>query len=153
MPRPKKNRKVLEPPLFTEFKPVGIGGNMIDDVVMSIDEYEAFRLADFLGMSQEEAAEEMEISRPTFTRLIESARKKVAEMMVKGKRLTITGGNIEFRQNLVRGFNCGHLFRINFAETIEKCPVCGSTNLVHLGFGRHGHGMGRGGRHGHGWKF
>ncbi len=146
MPRPKKNRKVHLPPLFTEFKPIGIAGRDLDDVIMTIDEYEAFRLADLEGMSHDEAAEEMEISRPTFTRLIETARKKVAEMVVKGKRLRIEGGNIEYRQNLIRCLDCGHLFRSSFDEVFDTCPVCGSKNLVHLGFrgGGHGRGHGRG---------
>ena len=146
MPRPQKDRKVFQPPIFTEFKPIGIGGNMLDDVVMSIDEYEAFRLADYLGMSQEEAAEEMEISRPTFTRLIESARKKVADMVVNGKRLRIEGGNVIFRQHIVRCANCGQMFTIRPNEILDKCPVCGSTHLMNIGFG--GRGKGRGHRHG-----
>ena len=146
MPRPKKNRKVHEPPLFVEFKPVGIQGSLLDKIVLTIDEYEAFRLADYEGLSQEEAAEEMEISRPTFARLIESARKKVAESIVRGKKLIISGGNVEFRQNIVRCFNCGSLFRVEFGEKMNKCPHCGSTNLVYMG---HRGGFGYGFKHKH----
>jgi len=67
MARPQKDRMIKEPPLFSQFKPMGAPGRMLETISMSLDEYEAFRLSDYLGMSQEEAADEMEISRPTFT--------------------------------------------------------------------------------------
>jgi uncharacterized protein len=67
MARPQKDRLIKEPPLFSEFKPAGIPGRLVEKVILTIDEYEAFRLSDNLAMSQEEAADEMEISRPTFT--------------------------------------------------------------------------------------
>ena len=85
MPRPKNNRIVQEPPLFNEFKPTGVKGSMLEEVNLSLDEFEAFRLADKLGLSHEEASEEMEISRSTFTRLIEQARKKVSELIIDGE--------------------------------------------------------------------
>ncbi len=147
MPRPPKHRKVNEPPLFTEFKPMGVAGRFVDTVVMSIDEYEALRLADFEGLSHEQAAEEMEISRPTFSRLLDSAHRKVAQMIVQGKRLVIEGGNVDYRFHLVRCAGCGHIFRISPGQTVEKCPVCGSENLIHIGLPPgpgFGHGFGRG---------
>ena len=150
MPRPKKSRLVNEPPIFTEFKPVGIGGRFIDTITLTIDEYEALRLADFEGMSHEQAAEEMNISRPTFTRLLDSAHQKIAQMLVQGKRLVIEGGNVDFRFSIVRCANCGQMFRIPFGQSLDACPNCGSTNLIYLGHppfkGRHGmwHGKGRG---------
>ena len=76
MPRPKKERKVHKPPIYSRFKPSGIPAKGLKEIILTLDEYEAIRLADFMGMLQEEAAAEMEISRPTFTRLIENARKK-----------------------------------------------------------------------------
>ncbi|HDR04475.1 MAG TPA: DUF134 domain-containing protein [Candidatus Marinimicrobia bacterium] len=139
MPRPQKERLIKEPPVFTEFKPTGILGRLIESIVLSLDEYEALRLSDFAGFSQEEAAEEMAISRPTFTRLIESARKKAAEMIIQGKRLIIEGGNIHFRHNLIRCQSCGHMFNINIEVSINTCPTCGSANLLNLA-GRFGHG-------------
>ena len=155
MPRPPKNRRVNEPPLFTEFKPMGVAPGMLDTVVMTIDEYEALRLADYEGMSHEQAAEQMEISRPTFTRLLDSAHKKLAQMLVQGKRLIIEGGNVSFRYELVKCYDCGHMFRIMPGQILDACPVCGSKQLIHLsmppgrGFGR-GRGKGRGFGHGYG---
>jgi len=139
MPRPQSNRIVHEPPLFTEFKPLGVRGPSLDRIEMSLDEFEAFRLADQINMSHAEAAEEMEISRPTFTRLIDQARKKVAEFIVSGKMLTINGGNIHFRTNTIRCQSCGHMFKTNFTETVTECPACHSKNLVNLA-GGFGHG-------------
>lgn len=85
MPRPQSNRIVYEPPVFTDFKPVGVKGLALEQVLLTIDEFEAFRLADHVGLSHEEAAEEMEISRPTFTRLIEQARKKLQILLSMAK--------------------------------------------------------------------
>jgi len=139
MPRPQNNRIVHEPPIFTEFKPVGVKGVSLDSVMLSLDEFEAFRLADYVGLSHEEASEEMEISRPTFTRLIEQARKKIADYMINGKFLSIDGGNIHFRNNIIKCQSCGHMFRTKFNDEIKECPVCQSKNLLNLA-GGFGHG-------------
>ena len=139
MPRPKSNRIVHEPPIFTDFKPIGVRGVSSDQVLLNLDEFEAFRLADHLGLSHEEAAEEMEISRPTFTRLIEKARKKIADFIINGKILNIDGGNIHFRNNIIRCQSCGHMFKTKFSDTITECPACNSKNLLNLA-GGFGHG-------------
>lgn len=139
MPRPENNRIVYEPPLFGEFKPVGIPGKSLDQILLSLDEYEAIRLADFNGMSHEEAANEMEISRSTFTRLIEKARKKIAEFLVRGKILTIEGGSIHFRNNIIQCSDCGYMFKINMGQVLDQCPECHSRNLYNLA-GGYGHG-------------
>lgn len=139
MARPKIERIVNNPPLFTEFKPRGVSIRFIEEVKLTLDEYEAFRLSDYNGLSQEEAAEEMEISRPTFTRLIEKARKKIADFIVNGKLLNIDGGNIHFRKNIIKCENCGHMFIINFDATFVKCPECSSNKLFNLA-GGFGHG-------------
>ena len=81
MPRPKSNRIVHEPPLYTGFKPVGARAQTLEVIDLTLDEFEALRLADQMAMSHAEAAEEMEISRSTFTRLIEQARKKLADFI------------------------------------------------------------------------
>ena len=85
MPRPKKQRIVHKPPLFTEFKPLGISGQHLERINLSLDEFEAFRLCDYDGLSHAEAADEMEISRSTLTRLIEKARKKNSRSYYHGK--------------------------------------------------------------------
>jgi len=139
MPRPKNNRIVYEPPIYTEFKPVGFRGQTLEVIDLSLDEFEALRLADQKAMSHAEAAEEMEISRSTFTRLIEKARKKLADFIIYGKLLSINGGNVHFRNNIIKCQTCGHMLKTNFYQTITECPVCKSTNLLNLA-GGFGHG-------------
>lgn len=139
MSRPTNNRIVYEPPVFTDFKPIGVKGDSLEQVQLSLDEFEAFRLADYVGLSHEEASGEMEISRPTFTRLIEKARKKIAEFIIEGRILNIDGGNIHFRNNIIKCQSCGHMFRTKFSEIITECPSCRSQNLLNLA-GGFGHG-------------
>ncbi len=140
MPRRKMQRIVHRPPLYAQFKPVGIRRLTLESIELSIDEYEAVRLADHIGLSHCDAATEMEISRSTFTRLIENARKKIAEFIIEGKQLQINGGNIHFRGNIIKCNSCGHMFSINFEKNIEDCPSCGSVNLIDMA-GSFGHGQ------------
>jgi len=139
MPRKEIDRIVHQPPLFDEFKPTGVAGRFLKDIELSLDEYEALRLADYGEMSQEEAALEMNISRPTFTRLIEKARKKITEFIVTGKKLKITGGKIHFRNNVFKCFDCEQMFVIDIKNTVSECPSCKSTNIANLA-GGFGHG-------------
>ncbi|MEN8223990.1 MAG: DUF134 domain-containing protein [Bacteroidota bacterium] len=140
MPRPKNNRIVHEPPLFTEFKPVGVPGTDLVQISFTLDEYEAVRLADYIGLSHEDAADEMEISRSTFSRLVEQARKKVATFLLQGRLLTIEGGEVHFRYNIIRCQDCGHMFKINIESPVSNCPSCGSTKLInHAGGFGHGY--------------
>lgn len=67
----------------------------LEEVEMTLDEFEAMRLADLSGMYQEKAAEEMGVSRPTFSRIIDAAHQKVADALVHGKALRIGGGSVE----------------------------------------------------------
>jgi predicted DNA-binding protein (UPF0251 family) len=123
-------------------------------IQLSLDEYEAVRLADYLGMDHKEAAEMMEISRSTFTRLIEKSRRKMAKFIIDGAELTIEGGNIHFRGNILKCNSCGHMFNTGFEKIITNCPACGSDSLTDMA-GGYGHGrccsqQGLNGRRGHG---
>jgi len=130
---------VHKPPLFSRFKPAGIRNDSLRMLNLNLDEYEAIRLADYVGLDHTEAAEEMEISRSTFTRLIEKAHHKLAVFLIEGRQLFIEGGNIHFRGNLIKCLDCGHMFETNIGNVITECPVCGSTNLLDLA-GGFGHG-------------
>ena len=79
-------------PNFTYFKPAGIRMTELEEVVLTVDEFEAVRLKDLEGLEQEEVAKKMDISQPTLHRLLLSARKKIAEAIVKGKAIKIEGG-------------------------------------------------------------
>ncbi len=139
MSRPKYNRIVHEPPLFSDFKPIGVRGHDLKQIVLTLDEFEAFRLADQLGLSHALAAEEMEISRSTFSRLIEKSRKKIADFIIKGRLLTIDGGSVHFRVNIIECKDCGHMFKINFEQNIKECPACHSKKIINMA-GNFGHG-------------
>jgi predicted DNA-binding protein (UPF0251 family) len=139
MSRPEKERKVQAPPIYTRFKPAGGLQQFTKQTILTLDEYEAFRLSDFMGFSHEQAAEEMEISRSTFTRLIEKARKKIAGLIITGKTITIQGGNIHFKMNIIKCHSCGHMFNTSIGFHIDKCPSCRSTDLLNLA-GGFGHG-------------
>jgi uncharacterized protein len=89
MSRPKKDRCVSCQPNSIYFKPRGIPLIDLVEVSLSLDELEAIRLADYEGLYHEQAAEKMNISRPTFGRILNDARRKLAEVLVKGKALKI----------------------------------------------------------------
>lgn len=76
------------------FKPAGIPARFLEEVVVTLDEFESVRLADFQGMQQAEAAQRMGVSRPTFGRIVNSARRKIADALVNGKALRIEGGPV-----------------------------------------------------------
>ncbi len=94
MPRPKCCRNIGLMPENTCFKPEGVDVSSCGEVYLSLDEFEAVRLAHYEGMYQEQAATMMNISRPTFGRIIESAQQKIADFLVNSKALRITGGDI-----------------------------------------------------------
>ena len=89
MPRPRKERRVCCNPSVYYFKPRGIPVYELEETILSHDEVEALRLADLLGYSHEKAASEMQISRATFGRIIESARRKVSDGILNGKAIRI----------------------------------------------------------------
>ena len=95
MPRPLKCRRVAFLPDATYFKPAGIPLRMLNEVILSVEEAEAVRLKDLEGLEQEAGAERMNISRPTFQRVLASARRKIADALLNGKAIRIEGGNFE----------------------------------------------------------
>ena len=122
MSRPKQFRKIVSPPLMTGFKPFGIPRAQLEEVVLHYDEYEAVRLLDYEGLMQEQAAEKMNVSRPTLTRIYESARKKIAKAFVEGKMIVIEGGNVDFGRQWFRCRKCHKL--VDGDENHIPCKNC-----------------------------
>lgn len=122
MPRPKQNRKICTPPLMQGFKPFGIPRRLLSSVSLLIDEYEAIRLLDYEGMNQDEAAEKMNVSRPTLTRIYEKGRKAIAQALVEGKMILIEGGNVQFDREWFRCKRCFKL--IDGKENHVPCKEC-----------------------------
>jgi predicted DNA-binding protein (UPF0251 family) len=89
MARPLKCRCIECRPNSYYFKPRGIPLMALEEVSLRMDELEALRLADYQGLYHEEAATKMEISRATFGRVLNEARRKVAEAILQGKALKI----------------------------------------------------------------
>jgi predicted DNA-binding protein (UPF0251 family) len=90
--RPKKNRWVKCEPGERCFKPRCRPLSKLEGVYLSLDEFEAIRLADVEGLKQEEAAKLMHVSRPTFSRIVSCARAKVGDALVNIKVIRIEGG-------------------------------------------------------------
>ena len=139
MPRPRKNRIVHTPPLFKEFKPIGVSRNKLQTISLTLDEYEAIRLADNLRLSHLEASKIMNISRSTFSRLIDDARNKMSIFLLDGVALEIDGGNVHFANNLIKCRDCGYLFKTDIDEDITVCPECNSNQLINMA-SEYGHG-------------
>ncbi|MBF0505946.1 MAG: DUF134 domain-containing protein [Nitrospirae bacterium] len=89
MSRPRKCRHIKCKIDAYYFKPRGIPLVDLEDVILSSDELEAIRLADYEGLYHEKAAAEMQVSRATFGRILKQGRKKVAEALIMGKALKI----------------------------------------------------------------
>jgi len=120
-------------PQITYFKPAGVPLALLKEVRLSVEEAEAIRLKDLEGLEQEECAQRMHISRPTFHRVLESARKKVAESLINGKAIRIEGGNFGMATSRFRCADSGHQWDVPF-ETMTgnpplACPVCNSPNI------------------------
>ena len=94
MPRPFCRRNIAGRPAAAVFKPLGIPFRELDEIGMTLDEFEAIRLADLDGLYQEQAAQQMGVSRATFSRIMDSAHRKVADALVHGKALRIEGGPV-----------------------------------------------------------
>jgi predicted DNA-binding protein (UPF0251 family) len=135
-------------PGVTYFKPAGIPLRSLEEARLSVEEAEAIRLKDLEGLEQEEGAEKMNISRPTFQRVLASARQKIADALLNGKAIRIEGGNFEMSP---RRFRCANNhewevpFEVAVQATSQCCPVCNEPSvepLVPAGFGLGGRGLG-----------
>ena len=130
-PRPKRFRRLGKPPALRGFKPIGVPLSMSESISIQYEEYEALRLADYEGHSHQQAAEKMEVSRPTFTRVYEKVRKKLATAFVEGKPIIIEGGDVEFDKQWYRCWSCNNVFHVPEGQT-PQCTSCNSENVEHL---------------------
>ena len=133
MPRPLKCRRVAFLPQVNYFKPAGVPLRLLDEVILSVEEAEAVRLKDLEGLEQKEGAERMNISRPTFQRVLAAARQKMADALLHGKAIRIEGGNFEIAWHRFRCHN-GHEWNTS-PETITGspqrfCPACGTAAIM-----------------------
>lgn len=127
MPRPKRKRNITHPPKMEGFKPFGIPITAVEPVVLFFEEYEAIRLLDYVGMTQLEASAEMDVSRPTLTRIYEKARRTIAEALVEGKAIFIGGGDFHTDEYWYRCEAC-HKLLIS-KQVILSCSYCTSIKI------------------------
>lgn len=132
MPRRRHPRKIVEPPRFKGFRPHGNPGNPVGDVELLYEEYEAIKLADYDGMSHHQACVLMGISRPTFARIYESARQKIAKALVEVKPIRSIYGNAWLDKNWFRCLKCFNQFTIPASIADKNCPVCKSEKVEHI---------------------
>jgi predicted DNA-binding protein (UPF0251 family) len=131
MPRPSCCRKIGFLPAACRFVPDGVSRYDLEEITLSMDEFEALRLADLEGLYQDAAAQRMGVSRQTFGRIIESARRKVAEALAQAKALKIEGGAFALHPGPTHTCPaCRHRWQgeSNAAEPVQ-CPKCQHSSL------------------------
>lgn len=133
MSRPPKCRRVEFVPQLTYFKPAGVPIRDLTEVTLTIEELEAIRLKDLKGLEQEACAEKMGVSRPTYHRILTSARQKVAEALIKGKAIKVEGGNFQVVIKYFRCLKCGHQWEEKCDHRPESaCPTCAAAEILRL---------------------
>ncbi len=135
MPRPRRIRRIFFNPSTTYFKPAGISLAHLQDSILTREELEVIRLIDLEQTEQKKAGKKMKISQPTLSRLLTSARKKIADALINAKAIKIQGGNFKMVQprgeglGVGKGRGFGGRGRMGrFAAGpggICKCPNCG----------------------------
>ncbi|MBN1788844.1 MAG: DUF134 domain-containing protein [Bacteroidales bacterium] len=129
MARPKRIRRMTNPPHFKGYRPIGLTEEN-NPVVLNYEEYEAIRLSDYELHGQVEAALEMGISRPTFGRIYESARRKVARAFVLGRPIVFEGGKVYFDSDWYSCNTCDCLFNHPAKEEdVTCCALCNSSDI------------------------
>lgn len=128
---PRKRRKcwVESPPPATYYKPAGVPLRELEEVCLSLEEFEALRLKDLEGLEQVQCARRMGVARTTFQRILYAARAKIAEALVEGKAISIEGGRYVLHTECrYRCDVCGHEFE-RFRDidqgAMMACPGCG----------------------------
>lgn len=120
MSRPLKHRRISEKPRVCHFKPDGVPFAALEEIQLTVDEFEALRLADLERLYQEEAAGRMGISRQTFGNIIEAAHRKLADAIVNGKSLKIAGGAVQMPQRYSFCLGCRRAQNADLAA----CAAC-----------------------------
>ena len=135
MPRPKKCRRICALPQCGRFGPLDTAAEPESRIKMTLDEYETIRLIDLLGCTQEECAARMAVARTTVQAVYNAARQKLADALVNGKILTITGGDYILcpRARECCGRNCGGRRCASRCEGNQTCDGgCPNENCSHF---------------------
>lgn len=134
-PRLKIPRRIETLPPARAFAPIHsqAKGESAESILVFFEELEALRLCDYDGLTQQQAAEKMGISRPTFTRIYSKALRKIATAIVEGRPFEFVGGAGYFDSDWHHCSHCGCYFSNPFKpQTPTACPVCGSHQIPSL---------------------
>lgn len=129
MPRRKRLRKVVAPPDFKGFKPYGIRQVQQDHVELLYEEYEAIKLADYDMKNHQDASVIMGVSRATFARIYESARRKMAKALVETREIKSVFGNAVLDKSWLVCDNCHARFTLPPTADSVHCPLCRSEKI------------------------
>ena len=129
MPRKKRLRKVVAPPGFKGYKPYGNIKRRKPFVELLYEEYEAIKLADYDLMNHLEASKLMGISRPTFARIYESARRKLAQALVETREIRSIFGNAILDGTWFQCNGCNARFTVPVQIENQVCPMCKSFQI------------------------
>jgi len=129
MPRQRHQRKMMEPPHFKGYKPYGTSLEGTPPVELLYEEYETLKWADYYGMNHHEACRNMGISRSTFARIYENARRKIARALVETRGIATSPGNVVFEDEWYLCNDCHNRFTLRQAPGEEHCPSCHSDDL------------------------
>ena len=132
MARPRQVSIVQFPPRVKGFIPLGYYAEETEPIQLDKEEFETIRLLDYENLSQEEAAEIMEVSRPTLTRMYERARKKIARALTESHKIVIEGGKAIFNGEWYECSSCNCHFNNPKKLEIIGCPVCSGTQITKL---------------------
>ncbi|WIW70710.1 DUF134 domain-containing protein [Anaerosinus gibii] len=130
MARPQKERMVEKIPKVIYYKPAGIPLNEIKELSLTIEQMESIRLIDIELLDQATAAEKMNVSRPTFNRILNKARQIIALALWQGAAIRIEGGNFQIAEMGKRLYcnKCGYTWEIvikkEVCQHMKKCPHC-----------------------------
>jgi len=132
MARPPKPRRVEYIPEVKFFKPAGVPMRNLGEINLSMEEVEAIRLKDQEGLTQKKCSERMEVSRPTFQRVLTSARRKIADALIDGMAIRFEGGDYRLAEKKYHCPECDQEFtrpqawgrkRRQRGRDVE-CPEC-----------------------------
>jgi len=133
MSRPQKSRKITNPPKMKGFKPFGMPLCEIEGLQLTFEEYESIKMVNYDMLPQDQAAEQMNVSRPTFTRIYNKALKIIAKAFVEGSAIEIEGGNYELEREWYRCKRCFKLIEgIENHTKCKDCPIFGMDELIPL---------------------
>jgi len=122
MPRRKRLRKVVSPPGFKGYKPYGNRNGKMQHVDLLYEEYEAIKLADYDLMNHQEACQLMGVSRATFARVYESARRKIAKALVETREIKSVYGNAHLDESWYECGKCSARFSMPLNVTEPLLP-------------------------------